>query len=399
MHAPNGITPKQKSGADSVRLARQGASELASNVVNAKRPQSSGRAASAVKPISTLSALLPTRKRPDFVGRAVRHHRDFFGGPLFVCDGSSEANAERVRSVVAKESAGGNVTLLQRSADTAYVERVLQALEKVTTPYVVLLADDDLYFPESLLSATRHLDEHPDTGVVWGHVLHFQIANFSPYGAVGNFCYSVPNPVARWLEDHTPAARLRELGQGPWTTTGWYAVQRTSILREIFTLSHQRGFGPDMVERVLNLWQPIRGKVVMQDKICIARQLNPIIDETRPMSAFAESGIAIAKLERLAVDALVESGVVRAEAASAVADALAPEIAQLKANDRRVRFGYARLQGRLMPLRKWLRVMRRIRNRRQGIDPLAFDSRFPKQPTLAAAKSELAVIAVACEAA
>jgi glycosyltransferase domain-containing protein len=339
-----------------------------------------------------LTAVLHTQNRPDFVYRAIKYYSDKFAHRLIVSDASTERNFEELKRKLSTIDIGFPIEIVHNDAKTPFFKRLAEALERVSTPYLLLMADDDFYFQSWPQTAIDYLDRNPECGVVYGHTMHFEIDGYAASGNAKNFCWSVPNPVARWMEHDSAVERLAELGKGPWTTMGWYAVQRAEIFRKFLSQTMTAGFDLDNGERFLNIVQPIYGKLVMLDTIYLARQTNPTSRAPSP-----HHGPALSTLERVATEALVEASALGTrEAQAVVRQTMRAEIAQLRKNELRAKVKVDALKKWVPFLKVVTRAVKGFLNERAGVEPLAPDPRFPASPPLAAARDEIRIVQNAC---
>jgi glycosyltransferase domain-containing protein len=356
-----------------------------------------------------LVAILHTRNRPDFVERALRYYAKRFHYPIVVLDGSNEAHFKTLQSVVASCAAipgAPPIDLVHRSEDTPFLQRLDEALQEIAAPYILLMADDDFYFESWADTGIRYLDKHANCSVVYGHTLMFEThAGYQAYGQADRFCFSVPNPVARWLEGETAQARLTELGRGPYSTNGWYAMQRRDAFASIVRKAREARFGSllapeapygelDMLERMVNLLQPIYGKVVMLDTTFLARQADPAMN--RKSNAWRWCAGAMSRLAEIGTDVMVEvTGTKRSEARAVIENALAPEVFALKQHDRRdaLRIDWFRKHAAWVApaVRQW----RKFRGAPYGAQPVP-DARFAKVPPLRDVEREIREVKAAC---
>lgn len=345
---------------------------------------------------SMLTALLHTRNRPAFVGRALRYYKGKLRHPLLVVDASDGERFAQLEAVVAGADLDFPIQLLHQPPDTPLPRRLREALEIVETPFVLPMADDDFYFESWLAEGVAYLAANPSVGVAFGHTIHFDLPTYVPYGPIERFHFSVPNPVARWMGQASPVERLRELGKGPFATTGWYAMQRAEILKAVVSTAERERFSLDMLERLLNVMQPIHGKVVLVDAPDLARQTNPVESEFHRPSSFATNERFLARLQTLAAEALEETAALsRADASRVVEATLLAEIAQLKANDRR-RLLKIDLFKKAFP--RAIRVARSLRRvfRPSAAPCLTPDQRFPAVPSFGAIDGALEPLRAAC---
>lgn len=155
--------------------------------------------------------------------------------------------------------------------------RLGRGLDAVTSPYVILAADDDLYFFDWIKRGVALLDADPSFGIVYGHTMRFALDDFVPYASsVRCFVNPIENPPERWLEAGTARQRLVDVSDtaSDLATTGWYAMQRTDQLREIIGLALRRGLNNPMFEKFLIFAQAALGKTRRLDEIFLARQMD-----------------------------------------------------------------------------------------------------------------------------
>lgn len=344
-----------------------------------------------------ITALLHTRDRPQFALRALRYYDGKLGYPLHVLDASRAAAWDELRVGAERLRTSYPLTLVHRDHDVPLLERLGDALRAVDTPYVLLAADDDLYYPDWIARGIDYLNGDPSCSVVYGQVIFFALERFTPYGELISYAMWRPNPVARWMQASDAASRLRELGRGPWQNgLGWYALQRTSVLRRIVDVSAAAGFSGEMFERALTILQPIYGTSVMLDGIYLARQENA--DERRRPYTYRGKEGAFAKLHAIATEALVDAcGTDVARASEIVHATLAPEIAELRSNDRRSRFRVEDVKERMPRLHRLVRLVKTMPYRVARSEPHPWDSRFPVQPSLDDFHPAVVALRAACD--
>lgn len=345
---------------------------------------------------STITALLHTRNRPEFVLRCLDYYDAWYRGNLVVLDASDDAVFNSYEKKLSGSRFRFPVQVLHHTAITPLAHRFTDALANATTPYVVLMGDDDFHLEQGMNAALAHLDTHADCGVAYGHVIDFELEEYVPYGDLKRFANERLNPPAQWLEDDSPVQRLSELGRGPWWTTGWYAVQRRELLAEIVRVATANRFNNEMLERSMNLLQPIHGKVSKLDVISLARQGNP--RERRKPWSFKTNRVAIMQLEESACQTLATRiGLTAREGKDFIRRALLPEMAQLIRNDRLDWLWTIASRWGLTSVYRGLRHTKRQVSGWMRSDIAAVDSRLPPPPLLSADLAELRIIVQACQ--
>lgn len=212
--------------------------------------------------------------------------------------------------------------------------RLGKGLESVTSPYVILAADDDLYFFDWIDRGVALLDADRSFGTVYGHMMRFALDDFVPYAsAVRCFVKPIENPPERWLEAGTARQRLIDVSDtaSDLATTGWYAMQRTDQLREIIGLALRHGLNSPMFEKFLIFAQAALGKTRRLDEIFLARQLD--VGPPRPPLSFQTQAAEFEKLRCASRELLIGLGSGVAEAEEMMDRVYRSEIAQMKRAD------------------------------------------------------------------
>ena len=342
-----------------------------------------------------ITAFLHTRNRPAFTLRCLKYYNSWYRQPLIVLDASDPSEFEELQRRVTRLQPQFPLTILHHSAETPITQRFSDALDLTTTRYVVPMADDDFHFENGMKAGIAHLDAHADCGVVYGHVIDFHLGSYVAEGELLQYANGKLNPPDRWLQDDSPLERLTELSKGPWWTTGWYAVQRTSTFKSIIDIANDAGFGNEMLERSMNLMQPIYAKVAKLDVICLARQTNP---QQRRQSWMLRGNVAALKsLERTASGVLATvTGLEEARARVAVQSALKPEIRQLRRNQHLDIL--SRTAARMGVSRSYAAVLNIVRRGRHATSHTRseMDHRLPAPPRLTRDTPEVQALAAAC---
>lgn len=172
-----------------------------------------------------LTIVVPSFNRPAFLARLLGYY-EACGAPfpLHILDSSHAAGADpRVRKLCAATQAA------YRRYDAAMLPtlKIADGLQHVTTPYVVLWADDDLMVPRGLAAGVGFLEAHPEFSVAHGRSGLFQtgvvqgrtaLLGVQPYP---QRAYTAPQAAQRVTECLTD-----------YTTNLFYSVHRTAQLRD-----------------------------------------------------------------------------------------------------------------------------------------------------------------------
>ena len=130
-----------------------------------------------------LTALLPTRNRPDECARQLRFlHGNKFAHRIIVLDASEPANSEAVR-----RAASGIAEFRHFGPEYRMADKLAAVVADVATPYVVLIPDDDIVLPQAIAEAVAFLESHPDFAVAHGYFVAFDPQNdaIDMHGMIG----------------------------------------------------------------------------------------------------------------------------------------------------------------------------------------------------------------------
>lgn len=331
-----------------------------------------------------VTLLIHTKNRPLFLLRAIEYYNEKIGSVginVIILDGSDNENFSIISEALNRKKYSLKMRVLHHLPSTSFVHRMAEALPLISTPYILLGADDDLYFFDWLKPAVDLLDCDLSYGIVYGHTITFELEDFRPYGNLVNFSFSPPNPPARWLEGDTPKERLLELGRSAWTTIGWYALQRTEILSIIVSNAkeyHLDGSDGYHYEKFFIFCQTVLSKTKMLDHIYLARQR---MDE-RPPYSFKVERESLKKLMDVSVSILSQHKSIEMESAiRMVENVFEAEICQLKKNDSR---RYLRIIADRFPYLRELksRFYCLMRGENCRLEQLLPDVRFPSPPKI-----------------
>jgi len=162
--------------------------------------------------------------------------------------------------------------------EKGFMERLRYAMKKVTTPFVILQADDDFLCTENLQKSANFLENNPDYSAVTGRVLVFNelftksVTKFSEYRFAEN---------AFPLESNLASVRIeRHLEHYMFTI---YSMQRSAVWREFceFVSPSLEPFEdysltrPSMFELCQSLHCVASGKVMYLDEPWLIREYLP----------------------------------------------------------------------------------------------------------------------------
>lgn len=116
------------------------------------------------RPGPTVTALIPTRRRPELLRRAIESvlAQTYPDVRVFVSDNASgDATEDVVRGIAARDS---RVAYHRHPVDIGAYPNFQYGLDAVTTEMFSFLSDDDLLFPDFYRRAVESLEREPDAG-------------------------------------------------------------------------------------------------------------------------------------------------------------------------------------------------------------------------------------------
>jgi glycosyltransferase domain-containing protein len=116
-----------------------------------------------------LTALVPTRNRPDECARQLRFLQgNKFAHRIIVLDASEPENSAAVR-----RASSGVAEFRHFGPEYRMADKLAAAVADVSTPYVVLIPDDDIVLPQAIADAIAFLESQPDFVVAHGYFVGF----------------------------------------------------------------------------------------------------------------------------------------------------------------------------------------------------------------------------------
>jgi len=136
-----------------------------------------------------LTLILPIRDRIHFMRRWFQQARTFsFPWRILVADGSQ--GAQNSDFFACPEHFQGLHVEHQKYETPddygGFMERISLSLDKVETPYVLIVADDDFFLPSGILRSLRFLEKNPDYMAARGEILDFTIPGKNGQNAYGD---------------------------------------------------------------------------------------------------------------------------------------------------------------------------------------------------------------------
>ncbi len=124
-----------------------------------------------------LTLMIPTvASRGELFRRCLCHLQEIhYFGPIIVSDHSVESEQLVVASIIGEFSAL-NIKLIIHSQSLHFVERLLDCAEQAATPYIMLHADDDFFFPDAAVDCLLHLEKNPQMPAARGRMVFFDLS-------------------------------------------------------------------------------------------------------------------------------------------------------------------------------------------------------------------------------
>ena len=227
-------------------------------------------------PSHHLTILLPLKDRVPFTHRWLAYAGARLPFRILIADGGADGTI--AQTVAEKKSQGLDVEYVRYPFDRSYAEyyaKIADALSRVTTPYVVMADNDDLFIPEGLTRAVEFLVANPEYVACGGQCAVFWLANAGTAAEADSIYgdrveWKCSSQFSTDVAD-TARQRLRERCLG--ANDVFYAVHRTDLLRRHF--EEVRECNPRdlfLMEQLVMFLTAIAGKTRQLDTLYIARQ-------------------------------------------------------------------------------------------------------------------------------
>ena len=174
-----------------------------------------------------LSIIVPTMNRPQFVERLLAYYaRQAFSHCIYIGDSSGDLQ-HREAIVAAVERVKDKIKVEYVHCPNNNIYEVVQKIvDKVLTPYVSYLADDDFLVPKVIEECIEFMESHSDYSCACGRAVMFKLNNSGAYGSFDAASYYP----AYGIEDEKPDVRLmKHLSQ---YTSAFHSVCRTKMMRK-----------------------------------------------------------------------------------------------------------------------------------------------------------------------
>ncbi|MCI5164668.1 MAG: TIGR00180 family glycosyltransferase [Candidatus Electrothrix sp. GM3_4] len=331
-----------------------------------------------------ITVVVHTKNRPKFLLRLIDYYQEKIGAfkaNVIILDASTRKNFLIISKELKQREYSLRINVLHHSPSTSLTERFYDIFDLISTPYMLLAADDDLYLFDSWVkSATELLESDSSFGVVYGHIIRFKLKKHEPYGELSKFGWSKRIPPERWLEEDSIFERLAELGKSDWATVGWYALQRTEMFRIIIDKAVEYKLDGYHLEKFIIFCQAVLTKTRMLDCIFLARQDD---DHIRGLYSYRKESRLLSELKKASSEILSEYANIDMKlAVDMFENIFSSEINELRAADS---MSLLRKVGRRsLSLVKIRNYFKKLKGDNDGITMYYSlrDARFPTEPEL-----------------
>lgn len=207
--------------------------------------------------------VMPTKDRPDHVGRALGFlAAQGFAGRVLCVDASNEAGFARTASEVAKYPSIAIAHYRPRAAGNAWRE-IVEALGTIDSAYVQLHHDDDFYFLDEIERAIGILDGASDVATAQGRFVYIERDETSGEFSLSNhdrFQYLAASPIERMVACMDRFAHLS------------FAVTRRADFASILAHVHPRLEQGWFDQYAISILLAARGRAVVTDTLHGVRQ-------------------------------------------------------------------------------------------------------------------------------
>jgi glycosyltransferase domain-containing protein len=184
--------------------------------------------------------VIPTYNRPAYLRRILGYY-DRMGIPvsIIVADSSSDKNIKDLNRDICKECLNLNIQYRgSYISNQNGIYKVIDAVQQVSTPYVVFCADDDFMIPRGVIRMMEFLSSHPEYKVAHGQYL--------------KFLHNCDRDEVKYYHIHKEGTSVdhestekRLIHHAKHYIPTFYCVHETEFLQKIFAYSKDSGLLPE----------------------------------------------------------------------------------------------------------------------------------------------------------
>jgi glycosyltransferase domain-containing protein len=232
---------------------------------------------------ANFTIVIPTyNQRHELLKRLLSYYKNY-DLPVLIADSSASAYPYEIDKV--------KICYLH-CPSLGYYEKLIYVMDLVNTEFVVFCADDDFLVPKGIQAAVSFLKSNPEYSIARGS----QICFLGDTSGIGNFVWISSEWESCSLEEDIPSKRLFKQFSSFKTTT-FYAVHRTSLMRELLRAVVNNSDDYLFGEYIFALLAIIRGKYKIIDCFYSARTAHPT-SNPHTFYNFIMNGTFDAKYER-----------------------------------------------------------------------------------------------------
>jgi len=207
-----------------------------------------------------ITVVVPTYNRYDRLTRLLRYYESYgFPYPIRILDSSVDKTKSHELEEILRLSC---IQYEAYSSDTFLTDKIYLGLTNVSTPYVVLNADDDYLVPEAVKLCVDFLTGSPDYSLCEGRHINFKVAGEE------DIVFGSLYKQMRSVEFDTPSERVK------WFLPNYYpifyGVYKTEVLRKNFKLTKEHTDDLRFFEILPAMITATKGKIKILDILFIA---------------------------------------------------------------------------------------------------------------------------------
>src|SRR3989344_6198697 len=216
---------------------------------------------------SDLTIVLLLKDQTNFTWRWFKYQNEnHLPFKIIVADGGKDESVERILKDKSKYP-NVNYEYIRYPHDkniATFFKKVLDALSRVQTKYVVLASNDDFYIENALKKAVEFLNENTDYIVSRGDIYDFRVKQQNRKGEEEDIYGKMVNVVNLYTNASNTGAtaieRIRIFSE--FSNSLWHDVCRTDKLKDGYQLLVDSGIVDlDLSDRLINYYLATQGKI------------------------------------------------------------------------------------------------------------------------------------------
>ncbi len=181
--------------------------------------------------LSDLTIIIPTINRPSMLRRTLDYYvKSNISSKIILADSSNEESKKHNSDILYDFSKKLEIEYFHVSQDTSLMKKMSMAADKVNTPYVLEVGDDDFLLRSSLLYVMNELEKDKTIAAGYGHRLGISAISEPTSGMewINVFpFYDMP------IENTRPLDRIRHLTVPCWQQYP-YSIYRKEVLQKAY---------------------------------------------------------------------------------------------------------------------------------------------------------------------